>query len=258
MTAVRRSPLVIAHRGLVGPRAPENSVAAVRLALAAGCDGVEVDVRRTADGALVLMHDPTPARTATAEARGPDLRREVEETDLDSLQALRLRTQEHGAAQRVPELADVLEEVLAGHAVLVLDVKATQPGSRVWRTLAEELLEQVPAGLRPLVVVQGRDQAALQELAARVPGVLTALLTWAPVADRAGTWAVSRPHWSARVLLARDHLRDRRVLAWTVNRPERMRRLVDGGADGIITDRPTVLLALLDRTPNHPYVRSAS
>ncbi|MEO5711728.1 MAG: glycerophosphodiester phosphodiesterase family protein [Nocardioidaceae bacterium] len=252
MTAFRSAPLVIAHRGLVGPRAPENSLPAVRLALAAGCDGVEVDVRRTADGALVLMHDPTPARTAIAgddDNGQADPRREVEETDLDSLQALRLLTQDDGAEVRVPELADVLEEVLARNAVVVLDVKATGPGARVWRALAEELLDRVPPELRRLVVVQGRDQAALQEVAARVPGVLTSLLTWAPVADAAGTWAVSRPDWSARVLLTRDHLQARRVLAWTVNRPERMRRLVADGADGIITDRPTVLLALLDRGP---------
>ncbi|QFG69583.1 glycerophosphodiester phosphodiesterase [Ornithinimicrobium pratense] len=49
--------LVIAHRGLVGPDRPENTLAAVEAAFAADADGVEVDLRLTADGVLVLSHD---------------------------------------------------------------------------------------------------------------------------------------------------------------------------------------------------------
>ena len=49
-------PLVVAHRG-AWDQAPQNSLAAVRRAAALGCDGVEIDVRRTADGRLVVVHD---------------------------------------------------------------------------------------------------------------------------------------------------------------------------------------------------------
>src|SRR5579862_8036318 len=54
--------LVLAHRGAHEPAAPglrENTVAAFRAAAALGADGVELDVRRTADGALAVHHDPT-------------------------------------------------------------------------------------------------------------------------------------------------------------------------------------------------------
>lgn len=64
-------PLVVAHRGL-GGGAPENTVAGVASAAAAGADVVEVDVRTAADGALVLMHDDTATRTTDQGTRFPD------------------------------------------------------------------------------------------------------------------------------------------------------------------------------------------
>jgi glycerophosphoryl diester phosphodiesterase len=49
-------PLIVAHRG-ARDQAPQNSLAAVRRAAALGCDGIEIDVRRTADGQMVVVHD---------------------------------------------------------------------------------------------------------------------------------------------------------------------------------------------------------
>src|SRR5688500_13615694 len=62
--------LAIAHRG-ARARAPENTLAAVREAAALGADAVEVDVQRTRDGALVLVHDATLSRTTDAASRLP-------------------------------------------------------------------------------------------------------------------------------------------------------------------------------------------
>ena len=55
--------LILAHRG-AWDRAPQNSLAAVRRAIELGCDGVEIDVRRTADGRLVVVHDSAVRRRA--------------------------------------------------------------------------------------------------------------------------------------------------------------------------------------------------
>jgi glycerophosphoryl diester phosphodiesterase len=87
---------VIAHRGRCTVAGPENTIAGAMAALDAGYDGLEVDVRRTADGALVLMHDPTPMRTTFArEADGQQVRhRPVETTSLAQLRMLGLRTPE--------------------------------------------------------------------------------------------------------------------------------------------------------------------
>jgi glycerophosphoryl diester phosphodiesterase len=57
-------PLLIAHRGMHGPGTPENTIAAFAAALAVGVAMVELDVRRTADGALVIFHDPVCRRAA--------------------------------------------------------------------------------------------------------------------------------------------------------------------------------------------------
>ena len=58
MSSPSDGPRILAHRG-ASARARENTVEAFRLASALGADGVELDVRRTADGALVVHHDPS-------------------------------------------------------------------------------------------------------------------------------------------------------------------------------------------------------
>ncbi len=227
--------LVIAHRGHwahSGAPLTENSLAAVRSALASGCDGVEVDVRRSSDGVLVLRHDPLPAGTTRDEDGEP-----------------------------LATLQEVLALTLERGVLLVVDVKGRRPGPAVWSALATELGE-VPPDRRPLVVVQSPDAEALRALSGVVPGLRTAVLGWPPL-RRGGagvpTWAVSRPRWGIPgSTIARDHARGRQVLAWTVNREDEMRRLVAAGADGIITDRPDLLLGLLRRGGGSPDGGSGS
>src|SRR4051794_32936132 len=82
---------VLGHRGSLRP-GPENSVAAVREALAAGADGVEVDIRRTRDGQLVCLHDPAlleglGERPARPERFGEAARTFVVDQDAPTLRA---------------------------------------------------------------------------------------------------------------------------------------------------------------------------
>lgn len=101
--------LIVAHRGL-HTHAPENSIAAIRHAIDAGIGHIEVDVRATVDGALVLMHDPTLWRTTN----GRGTLRRLSSQDLSSV---RLRD-----GSPVPSLRDALL-MCRGRAVLCLDVK---------------------------------------------------------------------------------------------------------------------------------------
>lgn len=115
--------LVVAHRGLHA-NAPENSLAAVQAALGAGCERIEVDVRATADGHLVLMHDPTIERTTTGEGG-----------------LARLRAHELGGVRLadgspIPSLHEVLE-VTRDRAVLCIDVKEAELGGDVVATVDE-------------------------------------------------------------------------------------------------------------------------
>ena len=125
---------VIGHRGTpTGPQHVENTLPAIAAALAAGADGVEVDVRATADGVLVLSHDPDLGRVLGIDAGAGPV---VAETRYAALRALRLPGGAH-----VPSLDEVLDLAAASRALVVTEVKAGLGGRRA-RTavlLAEHL-----------------------------------------------------------------------------------------------------------------------
>lgn len=105
--------LVVAHRG-DWRYAPENSLSAIENAIRMGVDIIELDVQRTKDGHLILMHDATLDRTTTGRGK-------VEEWTLDSIQTLKLR---NGCAIKTKEKVPTLEEALLhvkGKALVNLD-----------------------------------------------------------------------------------------------------------------------------------------
>lgn len=118
----------VAHRGLHGPQAVENTVAAIAAARAAGYVA-EVDVQLTADGVPVVVHDPELRRLA-----GVPLR--VEDLSLTELRGLRLA----GTDDRIPTLSEVLETARGGPGLLV----ELKPG-RDWRRLVDTV-DDVVAG----------------------------------------------------------------------------------------------------------------
>ena len=112
--------LVSAHRGAPPPGLPENSLAAFEHALNLAPALVETDVRPTADGRLVLMHDETLDRTTTGTGR-------LDATPFAALRALRLRAATGAVTPfRVPTLAEALAWA-DGRAVLMLDIKRDVP-----------------------------------------------------------------------------------------------------------------------------------
>lgn len=117
------TPLVIGHRGAggqLGVIAPENSLAAVRAAIALGIELIETDPRETADGYLVNLHDPDLERTTSGS--GP-----VEEKTLAELQALDLDASQFAgdfACERVPTIEEVLLEA-KGKVHVLLDANKT-------------------------------------------------------------------------------------------------------------------------------------
>jgi glycerophosphoryl diester phosphodiesterase len=103
--------LIGAHRGLSASGQPENSLPALRAALELGLDVVEIDLRTTADGAIVLMHDASVQRTTDGAGR-------VSAMTLARLEALDL-----GAGERVPTLDEALDLVAGTRTRLLLDLK---------------------------------------------------------------------------------------------------------------------------------------
>src|SRR5438105_4409260 len=97
-------PLVVAHRGASGA-APENTIAAIRLALEAGADMIEIDVQQTREGEIIVFHDATLGRTTNG--RGivkKKMLSELRELDAGSWFAKKF------TGEKIPTLDAVLEE----------------------------------------------------------------------------------------------------------------------------------------------------
>lgn len=266
-TRSRTGPQVVAHRG-ASAQAPENTLAAVRRAIAHDADLVEVDVQRTKDGALVLLHDTTLNRTTDVATvhphRAPWL---VSDFTLDEIRALDAGGwhSEQYAGEPVPTLEQLVDVLAPTTVGLLLEVKAAalHPGlaedvARALRAVPGYLEAAVPSGR---LVVQSFDQEALRRHKAMEPDVAVGVLGTPSRAElgAVATWAqqVNPVHWSVqRSYVETVHRHGMRCLVWTVNRPGHMRRAVELGVDGVITNRPGVLRRLLDS--DRPAVRRPS
>lgn len=249
--------LDVAHRG-ASVAAPENTLAAVRAAAALGADMVEIDVRRSRDGALVLVHDATLTRTTDAArvlpTRAPWRVGDLTLAELRRLDAGGTHSRLH-AGEPVPTLEDVLD--LVGDLGLGLQLELKAPAA--YPGIVEDLLAELRAwvvrsGARrtPPVVVQSFDVVTMKELATRAaPQVRVGVLGTPPPSHLpvlAG-WAhqVNPRHVTVdRAYVDRVHDLGMGCLVWTVDRPWAMRRAVRLGVDGVITNRPDLLRSVLD------------
>lgn len=249
--------LNVAHRG-ASALAPENTLAAVRQAVRSGADLVELDVQRTRDGALVVLHDTTLARTTDVRRvfphRAPWRLADFTHAELMRLDAGAGWTDGDGP-QRIPTLTDVVDELRTGPAGLLLELKAPAlyPGivSDVVAALRGSpgyLGSAVPAGR---LVVQSFNVAAMKDLKTQLPSVPVGLLGTPARAHLPvlASWAdqVNPGHRAVDgAYVDRVHELGMSCLVWTVNRSQGMRRVLRMGVDGVITNRPDVLARLLD------------
>lgn len=218
-------PLLLGHRG--SPRQHrENTLPSFQAALDSGLDGVELDVRRLADGTLVIHHDE----------RLFDGRR---------LADLTLRQL---APHPVPTLDEVLEWAADTGAYLNVELKyeSVRPDDRVART-AEGLRRH---GLLESTIVSSFNPLFLAALRSAAPEIERGLLfdRWPgvmPLVARLLDVRALHPHHSLVTPGLMDLARRRgwRVNVWTVNDVDLARRLVGLGAAGLIGDVPEVLLA---------------
>lgn len=243
---------VIAHRG-ASAYAPENTVPAFELAVTLGADVVETDVQMTRDGQLVCVHDTTLARTTDARTRYPHRAPwSVGDLTLAEVRALDAGSWFDGsfAGTRVPTLREALE-VVAGRAGLLLEFKrpALYPG--IADAAVAELVRHGwlggPARDAPLVA-QSFDWGFMARFNAFAPTVTAGLLGRPPSPRRMRALSgwVSQVNPADQLVSARvveaAHRNDLVVCPWTVDSAVRMRELVALGVDGIITNRPDVLL----------------
>jgi glycerophosphoryl diester phosphodiesterase len=253
------------HRGCRGLR-PENTMAAFEHAAALGVDVLELDLGLTRDGVLAVIHDPE-IKPEICRGLGKLSSRRVRDLSFAELQTLdcgsrrnpKYPEQKPVAGQRIPRLEQVLN-LLASAKRLGANIEIKTFSDRPDETLPPKRFAEVLVpliinrGLERRVTVQSFDPRALQAVAS----VSKDRLELAALADRRADFDGMIRATGARILsprhtelrredVARFQARKLRVIPWTVNDPARMRELIAWGVDGIITDRPDLLLGLLGR-----------
>ncbi len=239
-------PWVIAHRG-ASADAPENTLAAFRRALELGVDWIELDVRFSADQRLAVIHDPRLGRTTNGRGRvNQRTAQELSQLDAGSWFGRRF------AGERVPLLEEVFEEVWPTRAGLLIEIK-TEPSDPAGA--AGLILDLVGGWVRSgRVILQSFDHSLVRSLNDSNPGIPTAALiehhSPDPVAQTISTGSgIMAIKWRLlrRSLVETCRFRGLRVFSWTVNREGDLRRAVQWGLDGIITNHPDRLLGMLAR-----------
>lgn len=216
--------LRIGHRGAAG-HASENTLRSIEQAIALGCDLVEVDVRRTRDGDLVLLHDERVDRTTNGKGA-------VAEMTLKDL-----RTLDVDGGQRIPTLQEVLH-VASGRVGLILELKASGIGAQVCALVQE-------AGFTGPVVYAAFLHEELLSVREPAPTAATMALfkklpqdTVASAKNARATHAGLRFNTATKPLVNALHRAGRQVFVYTVNKPKDIQRVRALGVDGIISDFP--------------------
>ena len=253
---------VIAHRGGRG-LGPENTLAVFHLSLAAGADVLEMDLRTTADGHLVVLHDATVDRTTD----GHGAVNAIPLSQLKKLDAGYHWTADAGRSFpfrnqgiTVPTLPEVLADV--AETPLIMELKEDDPA--ISQLLCSELRTY---NRTTSVLVASVHSGALEHFRSACPRVATS----AEPADamrfyllnRIGLTALYSPkeqvllvpltfkgrEVASHKFVVAAHGRNLNVTVWTVNAGEDMRRLIAAGVDGIITDYPDRLADIVKETP---------
>ena len=236
---------VTAHRGgaFLGN---ENTVSCILKGMATGADAVEIDVHQSADGALIVCHDPTLDRTTDRSGR-------IEELTLEEIRQARIKDAE---GNLYDETVPTLEEVLAlvkGHCNLLLEVKRNRKDQ--YPGIEARILAAVDAaGMRGTTVFQSFDDLVLENFHAldktlRLEKLLFCRLPFGLCFDGGfRRFSLEKYHYIAsfnsmgalttRRFVRQMHAAGREVKIWTVNNPA---KLIEG-VDGVITNDPRLFL----------------
>lgn len=241
---------VIGHRGSPIDR-PENTLESFKMALEQGADGIELDVRLSAEDELVIWHDPV-----VRQAQGKELA--IHDSSVSSLRSVDLTAatchEEWSEPTHICTLDQVLD--LAGGAIVDIELK-NLPGEplvdfehRLSRFVTELVDER---GVVESVVITSFWPDALEIVKEIEPAIATGWLLIPGVSplrvlDEAASkgYALLLPFDTSLNIDSEPEVFDRvrdagiETWTWTVNDRERMRTLIDAGIDGIITDVPAL------------------
>jgi len=219
--------LIIAHRG-ASAYEPENTLRSVKRALELGADMVEVDVRASRDGHIVVMHDAVVDRTTNGKGY-------VKDMTLKELKKLNA-----GLGERIPTLQEVAQ-LIRGKAQLVVEIKVPRIEKKVLQILKENELDRQ-------TLITSFYHPILKQVKELEPNM------------RTGTIIASRPIKAAQLALDANsdalfpkhvyvdpemveeaHRHDLAVYPWTVDTLNEIEPLIKMSVDGIVTNKPDIL-----------------
>ncbi|MEM7115998.1 MAG: glycerophosphodiester phosphodiesterase [Chloroflexota bacterium] len=252
--------LAFAHRGERG-HYPENTMLAFDNAVALGVDALEIDVHATADGEIVVIHDPTVNRTTN----GHGCVRDMTLAELQLLDAGFHWTNDRGRTfpfrgqgLTIPTLAEVFET----YPDLWINIDIKQHDLRIIFPFVRLAYEH---NMIDKVMVGSFDDKTIYFLRESCPEMATAAsMTEVRRLFLLSKLRLDRLYWGdaealqipekygnmrliTRHFVQAAHRNDMAVHVWTVNKTADMERLLDLGVDGIISDYPKRLLRLLNR-----------
>ncbi len=214
----------IGHRGARG-HAPENTIAALRKGIALGVDFVELDVQRSHDGRLIVIHDPLVDRTTN----GTGLISQMTWEELRSLDT--------GDGERMPSLEDALAAA-NGQVGVMLEAKAPGVGLAMRRAVQETRFDGpvVYASFLHAEILAIREVDPRARTMALLEGVPVAGATFA--GDAGATLVGLAIDFATADFVALLHDAGLEVWVYTVNDPRLIERAIELGVEGIISDFP--------------------
>jgi len=226
VTTSPERPRLVAHRGISRER-PENTLPAFLRALELGADGIELDVHATRDGVVIVHHDDVPRATPPDRALAG---KRIDQLTWDQLQGFSV----DGSAL-IPSLAEVLA-ALRGRLDVFVELKA--------KGIEGPVLDVIHASPAPArCAVHSFDHEAIRRIRAVAPAVRGGILFDEAPKDvvAAMRYADARDVWPREdfidaAMVEAVHGAGGRVLAWTVNRPERAVALAALKVDALCTD----------------------
>lgn len=223
---------IIAHRA-GAMYAPENTVAALKEAIAAEAEIAEIDVQQTKDGVLVILHDTSFKRTT-------GLSQKVWETDYSTVATL-----DAGASfsslfsgESVPTLEEMLEEA-KDKIQLMVELKSTGHDEN----LVESAIEQIQAAeMEDQCLLASMDLELLKKAKEIAPSIETVYITTLLVSEDYNSSFIDRysveTSFLTSEMIETVHSAGKKVYAWTANKEENIRKIIRLGADGLLTDNP--------------------
>lgn len=233
--------IVVGHRG-ARDLSPENTLASLATAVEIGVNELEIDLRLSSDGHIVIVHDATVDRTTDGRGRVSDLSL----TELKELNA--------GDGQQIPTLPEVLDATSHSLQLEVKDPLVIDPLMELLRTRPDEIERLAPTSF---------DTASVERLATLLPGTCVGLIS---TQSSNHLLDVATGIGARRVLVRIEHItklfvdaaRERgfRVDTWPVATADQVRRAVELGVDGFTTDDPRIVSNAGFRVGPHGIVES--